>query len=147
MHDQWIHALRSWHPEMSGEKEELSYLAGQIKAWRRTLFISTNTPLRLGFRLEEPAEDDPSEEWYVRYLLNAVDDPSLFIEVADAWNPDKHTKSIIAKYQINLQEYLLTSLGHVSGLHSVLGESLKKPRPGGVSLDTRGAYMFVNEVA
>ncbi len=147
VHDQWIHALRTWNGAMSGETGELEYLAGQIKAWRRSISVSTGAPFRLTFRLEEPEEDDTTDQWYVRYLLNAADDPSLFIEVADAWDPGKQTKSIIAKRQTNIQEYLLTSLGHVSSLDPVLAESLKQPRPGGASLDTAGAYTFLTETA
>lgn len=147
VHDQWIHALRAWNTTMSGDTEDLEYLARQIKAWRRSISVSTRAPFRLSFRLEEPEDDDSPEQWYVRYLLYATDDPSLFIEVADAWDPDTQAKSILAKRQANMQEYLLISLGHVSGLHPVLEESLKQPRPGGADLDTAGAYTFLTETA
>ena len=147
MHDQWIHALRTWSPIMPGNVKDLKYLSGQIRAWHRSLSVSAKTPFRLSFRLEEPETGDPHEQWYVRYLLNATDDPSLFIEVADAWTPNKQTKSIFAKYHINIQEYLLTSLGYVSGLHPVLEESLKRSRPGGANLDTTDAYTFLTEIA
>ena len=147
VHDQWIHALHTWDGAMAGDTETLEYLAGQIKAWRRSISVSTSAPFRLSFRLEEPEGDENTGHWYVRYLLNAADDPSLFIEVADAWNPGKQTKSIFAKRQANIQEYLLTSLGHVSSLHLLLEESLKQPRPGGATLDTEGAYIFLTETA
>ena len=89
---------------MSGDSEELEYLAQQIKSWQRPLSVTAKTPFRLCFRLEEP-EDDLNEQWFVRYLLNATDDPSLYIEVADAWVPNQQTKSIFAKYHVNIQEY------------------------------------------
>jgi len=147
LHDQWIFALREWDSTVSGDSKDVEFLAKQIKSWRRSLSLTSSAPFRLCFRLEEPDDDTSDPQWYVRYLLNAVDDPSLFVEVADAWEPNNQTKSIFAKYQINIHEFLLTSLGHVSGLHSVLGESLKASRPGGVHLDTQGAYIFLNEIA
>lgn len=147
MHDQWIHALRAWNATMSGDSKSLKFLSGQIKAWRRSISISIRTPFRLSFRLEEPEDDDIPGQWYVRYLLNAADDPSLFIEVADAWVPDKQTKELFLKYGANVQEYLLTSLGHVSGLHPILEDSLKQPRPGGARLNTEGADTFLKETA
>ena len=148
MHDQWIHALRTWNPVISGNDEDMEYLAGQINAWQQSISISTRTPFQLSFRLEEPPEDeDASAQWYVRYLLHAADDPSLVIEVADAWAPDKQTRSVFEKYRENIQEYLLISLGHVSGLHPLLEESLKQPRPGGASLNAEGAYIFLSEIA
>ncbi len=145
VHDQWIHALRSWNADMSGEEQDLEFLDRQIQGWRRSISISSQTPFRLSFRLEEPEDD--SEQWYVRYLLNAVDDPSLYIEIADAWVPDKETKSIFSKYGANMQEYLLTSLGHVSSLDPVLESSLKQPRPGGARLDHSGAHLFLTETS
>ncbi len=146
LHDQWIHALCSWNSTMSGDSEELEYLAQQIKSWQRPLSVTAKTPFRLCFRLEEP-EDDLNEQWFVRYLLNATDDPSLYIEVADAWVPNQQTKSIFAKYHANIQEYLLLTLGHVSTVHPIFAESLKTNCPGGADLDTRGAYTFLNETA
>ena len=147
VHDQWIRALRIWDGAMSGNTEELANLAGQVKAWRHSISVSTSAPFRLSFRLEEPEEGDSTDQWYARYLLNATDDPSLFIEVADAWNPEKQIKAILSKRQANIQEYLLISLGHASSLDPVLEESLKKPRPGGASLDTVAAYTFLTETA
>ena len=146
IHDQWIHALCSWNPTMSGDSVELEYLAQQIKSWQRPLSVTAKTPFRLCFRLEEP-EDDSNEQWFVRYLLNATDDPSLYIEVGDAWVPDPQTKSIFAKYHANIQEYLLLTLGHVSTVHPIFSESLKTNCPGGADLDTKGAYTFLNETA
>ncbi len=145
IHDQWVYALRDWNSSMSGDFGDLENFSEQVKIWRRALSMSTHASFRLCFRLEEPEEDD--QQWYVRYLLNAIDDPSLFIEVADAWEPKKQTQSIFSKYRINIHEFLLTSLGHVSSLHEVLAESLKASRPGGVELDTQGAYTFLNEIA
>jgi len=155
LHDQWLHALRAWDATMDGDVAELAHLAEQIKAWRRPISISTETPFRLSFRLEEPDRADASEEsiqtdpgsWYVRYLLQATDDPSLLVEVADAWEPGKQTAKLFAKHRLNVQMYLLASLGQATSLYPLLEESLKTPNPGGFELDTAGAFTFLTETA
>jgi SNF2 family DNA or RNA helicase len=155
MHDHWLYALRTPDGAMEGEKAELARLAEQIRAWRRPISISTETPFRLSFRLEEPDAantDEPSTQtdpgfWHVRYLLQATDDPSLLVEVADSWAPGKQTASLFAGHKFNVQVYLLASLGQAMSLYPILEESLKTPNPGGFELETSGAYTFLTETA
>ncbi len=155
VHDQWLDALRSWDATMDGDAAELAHLAEQIKAWRRPISISTETPFRLSFRLEEPDLVEASDRsiptdpgaWYVRYLLQATDDPSLLVEVADAWEPGKQTARLFAKRRLNVQMYLLAALGQATSLYPTLEESLKTPKPGGFELGTKGAYTFLTETA
>ncbi|WP_456429845.1 DEAD/DEAH box helicase [Rhodocaloribacter sp.] len=155
VHDQWLHALRTWDAAMDGDVADLAHLAGQIEAWRRPVSVSSKTPFRLTFRLEEPEETEPAPAalvtdpgpWRVRYLLQATDDPSLFVEVAEAWEPGPQTASIFAKHRFNVQEYLLASLGRAASLYPAIEESLKQPRPGGFALDTGGAHTFLTETA
>src|SRR5205085_6081109 len=97
LHEQWFFALRSpGRGELTGSDAELAALAEQVIEWRRPVDVSTTTPFRLCFRLEEPPPDreaeskrrraKPVSSWYVRYLLQAVDDPSLLVPVAGIWS-------------------------------------------------------------
>src|SRR5262245_58685630 len=92
---------------MEGSAAEIAKLANQVREWRRPIMVASAAPFRLCFRLEEPeGEKEGRREgrtersrtvsrsldlsiapssWYVRYLLQAVDDPSLLLPVADAW--------------------------------------------------------------
>ncbi|HMB91091.1 MAG TPA: DEAD/DEAH box helicase, partial [Rhodothermales bacterium] len=155
MHDQWLHALRAPDAAMQGNKADLAHLAEQIQAWRRPLSISTETPFRLCFRLEEPDLAEASESsidtdpgpWYVRYLLQATGDPSLLVEVADAWAPGKQTAALFAQRRFNAHLYLLAALGQATSLYPALEASLKTPQPGGCKLDATSAYTFLTETA
>jgi hypothetical protein len=108
-HDRWLGGLLSDQSAMKGKNGELDDLRDQIREWRKPLDVAINAPFRLCFRLEEPAA--PKEEprnrrqqgrkgnkarareatrpgqrrWYVRYLLQGTDDPSLLVPTADAW--------------------------------------------------------------
>src|SRR5262249_18997520 len=115
VHDQWLHALRSSEAGMEGGTVELTDPAAPVPEWQRPIAISTATPFRLCFRLEEPEGDrngsgngpDGNGTWYVRYLLQAADDPSLLIQAQDAWNPRGSKATLLARGGFSVRAYLL----------------------------------------
>lgn len=158
LHDQWLNALRAMQSELSGKESELAQLAAQARDWRRPVEITTSSPFRLSFRLEEPVESkeeavSPSRRpvtaskngWHVRYLLQAADDPSLLIPVADAWK-GKQT-AILKRPNFNAREYLLSALGQAAGVSPHIESSLKSAAPAGYGLDAVGAFDFLQEKA
>ncbi len=88
----------------------------------------------------------PKGLWYVRYLLQSYEDPSLLIPVKEAWKPKKG--SPLKKYDAkNIRQFLLSSLGQAAGINAGIAFSLEAPNPSGYSLDTKDAYRFLNESA
>ncbi|MDD3581522.1 MAG: DEAD/DEAH box helicase [Desulfobacca sp.] len=154
-HDHWLHALQSPDGLMIGQPGELEELAAQIETWKRPMALTTTTPFRLCFRLEEPSEaearslqvDDAFDRWYVRLLLQAVDDPSLFIPTAEAWQAQGSTAALLCRDNFNVQEYLLFSLGQSARICPALTQSLKSTAPGGVEISTAEALEFLTEKA
>jgi SNF2 family DNA or RNA helicase len=155
VHDQWLHTLRSSAGDMAGDAAELAQLATQVREWQHPISIATATPFRLCFRLEEPEGDGDDADngrysggaWYVRYLLQAADDPSLLIQTQDAWNAKGSKASLLKRGGFNAREYLLSSLGQASGISPRVEASLKTAAPGGYDLDATGAYEFLSEKA
>ncbi len=144
VHDYWLHALRSADGVMEGAAKEMDALAGQVRDWRRPISVSAAAPFRLCFRLEEP---DKTPDWYVRYLLQAADDPSLLVPVADAWKPKGRVATALKRGQFEPREYLLSTLGQAAGLSPQIERSLKAAAPGGYELDATGAHEFLVEKA
>jgi SNF2 family DNA or RNA helicase len=151
LHDQWLCALQSPDGLMAGDPGALAQLQEQIQQWRRPVTLTTAAPFRLCFRLEEPeeeAESEPGEEsWFVRYLLQAADDPSLLIPVREAWNPQKRTAALLRLGEFHAKECLLVSLGQSARLYPDLAAGLKTTLPDGHPVDTRGAFAFLTEKA
>ena len=169
IHDLWLYALRSpdgvMNGVMKGDAEELAQLAEQIREWQRPISVSTSTPLRLCFRLEEPEDEEdngevwakeggaaekPNNLWYVRYLLQAAHDPSLLIPAEDAWNGEDQAvlKRVLPSHgRFDAREYLLLSLGQASGICPRIEASLKTLTPSGYELEAIGAYEFLTEKA
>ena len=150
-HDQWLYALRSPDGVMEGDEAELAQFAAQVHDWQRPIFISTATPFRLCFRLEEPDGNGEGRygrgSWNVRYLLQAADDPSLLIPAKGAWNAKGQKLSILKRGGFNAQEYLLSSLGQASGICPRIEASLRATAPEGYGLDSTGAYDFLTQKA
>src|SRR4029450_4778616 len=87
------------------------------------------------------------DTWYVRYLLQAADDPSLLIPARDAWNGKRNNTLPLTRNGFNAREYLLSSLGQAAGICPRIETSLKTAAPGGYELDATGAYEFLTERA
>lgn len=159
IHDQWLHALHSPSGNMIGDTRELAQFAEQVHTWQRPLSISTSSPFRLCFRLEEPEESKDirvknvhltsgnSTDWYIRYILQSVHDPSLIIPTKDLWSVKKIDSAIFKNGNFNIQEYMLSSLGQASGLCPHIETSLKTSAPTGYQLDTNSAFEFLTEKA
>jgi len=160
LHDQWLNALRTLKSELSSKESELERLAAQARDWRRPVEITTSSAFRLSFRLEEPEESNeelplsrrrsvapPQNGWHVRYLLQAADDPSLLIPVADAWNAKGKQAAILKRPNFNAREYMLSALGQAASADAHIERSLKSAAPAGYDLDAAGAFQFLQEKA
>jgi SNF2 family DNA or RNA helicase len=160
LHDQWLSSLRTMQSELQGKAPELEQLAAQSRDWRRPIEITASSAFRLCFRLEEPEESKeeldsssrrpvaPSKNgWYVRYLLQAADDPSLMVPVADAWNARGKSAAVLNRKNFNAREYLLSALGQATSASPHIEQSLKSAAPAGYGLDAAGAFDFLQEKA
>ena len=156
VHDSWLHALMSKDGAVAGDASDVSQLAAQVREWRRPIAVSAASPFRLCFRLEEPedvaeideADDKSSDDaWYVRYLLQPHDDPSLLIPVEEAWKVGGQKLAPLTPNGSNVREFLLSSLGQASGISPSITVSLDNARPAGYSLDAARAHEFLTEEA
>ncbi|MFN0121346.1 MAG: DEAD/DEAH box helicase [Blastocatellia bacterium] len=156
LHDQWMHALRAPDTRLSGTDAELRQLLEQTHAWRRPVTVASTSPFRLCFRLEEPVERETTAKstraatsgaWHVRYLLQAVDDPSLLVAAADAWNPKGQKGAVLKRNGFNVRAYMLSALGQAAGISAPIEKSLKTAAPAGYDLATPGAHEFLTQAA
>ena len=153
VHDQWLHALRSSDGLMEGDAKDLNGLAEQVREWRRPITVASTAPFRLCFRLEEPPPPDgadivaPPGTWHLRYLLQANDDPSLLVPVADAWKEKSGKASLLRRGSFNAREYLLSALGQAASIDADIERSLKKADPAGIDLNVSAAHAFLTERA
>jgi SNF2 Helicase protein/SNF2-related domain len=166
LHDYWFHALRTPDGHMTGDERELMQLAEQIREWRRPIAVTAAAPVKLCFRLEEPAEpetEDPGKKgqvpndclavepqtgpWRVSYLLQPADDPSLLVEACEVWKKRSEKAELVERPGFRLKEYLLSALGQAAGLCPRIEASLGCASPSGYELDAEGAHEFLMQKA
>ena len=138
-HDSWVIALCSPDGVVDGGKSDLSRLAEQVREWRRPIEVESNSQFRLCFRLEEPEDVGAGDEaraggsdhsWYVRYLLQPYDDPSLLIPVEDVWNGRFGGMELFGDGAAGAREFLLSGLGQASGLCAGVAAGLREASHG-----------------
>ena len=165
LHDQWIHALLADDDRLDGQSEELEQLAEQVDRWRRPILVAAAAPLRLCFRLEEPVPDHRAgdeaspaggptparDDWTVRYLVQAADDPSLIVPVSGLWRPGSRETALLERVRkargFQPREFLLEALGRAARVDPQVEASLKAKTPGDYQVDARGAFDFLSQKA
>lgn len=141
-HDAWLHGLRTQHSVLA-DPEGAGELASCIGEWQRTVAVAHDSPFRLCFRLEEPGPKSPGRRWFVRYLVQSRSDPSLVVPADEAGDE----AGALGKHGPRAKEFLLTALGHVSGIVEGMSGKLDKHGTAGYSTDVDGAYKFLIQEA
>ncbi len=160
-HDAWLSALRSPDGGVEWPAADLRQLAAEVDSWRAPIAVSEHSPYRLCFRLEEPAavpdggddagaaaegeEGAPEHGWYLRYLLQPHDDPSLLVPVDEVWSG--RIPKLPGRSGDGLHEFLIASLGQAAGLCPAVLAGLEDTAPAGCRLDADGAHAFLTRDA
>ncbi|MFH0822469.1 MAG: DEAD/DEAH box helicase, partial [Pseudomonadota bacterium] len=156
VHDAWMYALKAPDNRIAADGGQLAGLVRQVRDWSRPIAVTASYPFRLCFRLEEPGTEVVKKgkrqefvhtSWYVRYLMQPLDDLSLLIPVEDAWNPGPAVTTALKTAPTRIREFLLTALGQASAVCPSVASSLEASNPGGYSADVQGAHDFLRERA
>ena len=141
----WIKALFSENAIVKLSQAQAQNLAASHKAWMRNLHVAGDAAFRIAFRLEAPALQQ--QPWYLHYLIQAKDDPSLLIPADEVWKKTRGVLTHLGHRFEQPQEKLLAGLGYAARLFPPVTESLKSKRPTELTIDTSGAYTFLRETA
>ncbi len=151
VHDAWLQGLKSADGAVRGAPEQLGQLRAQVAEWQRPIALTSSAPFRVCFRLEEPPppgdESDvaPTQQdgWYLRYLLQSHEDPSLLPPASAVWKTGRQRVRELERDGFNAREFLLASPGQASGVCAGVADSLQRKRPTGRKLDVATAYQFL----
>jgi superfamily II DNA or RNA helicase len=126
-HDRWLDALGNVDAEVLTDRAFREH----VEAWVRDATIDDDAGHRLCFRLEEPT--DERQSWFVRFLLQAHDDPSLLVDVETAWK------------NVALRSTFLGAIGRAARTLPAIDAALRERRPIGYELDDSAAYAFLRD--
>lgn len=141
VHDSWLHGLMA-DDGMLDDPGEVEKLAQDVREWQRPVAVAHDSPFRLCFRLEEPGPRARGRAWFVRCLVQSRSDPSLVIHAGSAGRKN----GPLGKDGMRAKEFLLTSVGQVSGVVEGMSERLGEGLDGYFT-DARGAHRFLSEEA
>ncbi|MGE5654816.1 MAG: DEAD/DEAH box helicase, partial [Bacillota bacterium] len=164
VHDVWLTLLATPLPFFQSTKEKepvLDELMSDVHEWHRKVTRLASSPFRLCFQLKEPVADNHDDgdtgldaqakavdkPWLVSFLLQAKDDPSLLLPVAEIWQGSAQIKKLFASVGVSAPELLLASLGQAASLCPQVEESLRGRTPTGFDLTTDQAYHFLQNTA
>ena len=146
----WYEALM--HDKLNSRMEyhlEDPNLVESMTAWFSPVNESSaanDVDARTGFWLEAPTEETQNL-WFLRYVLVAVEDPSLAIPAGVVFSIGTERLRVGQHSFEHPQEQLLTDLGKAAQYFEPLQKSLEQSKPEGVFLDVRQAWSFISEVS
>lgn len=102
------------------------------------------------FQLELPGSSPESSEypdaWYLRYLLQANDDPSILLDAAKIWSAKTNVIEHEGRIFGQPHETLLEALAETSRQFPPIARSLTSAKPRGVLLTTEEAWTFISSI-
>ena len=156
--ERWLAALFDADPTVHLSPAQMKVLANSHRAWLRNLHIAGDAAFRIAFRLEAPGQQAESgttsdrpvvaaDGWYLHFLLQARDDPSLLVPSEVVWQSRGSVLNRLGRRFEQPQERLLAGLGYAGRLYPPLSAGLTSACPTGAALDTQQAYTFLRETA
>jgi hypothetical protein len=146
----WMEALKA-DPVLQGDAAELGTFYKDFHDWVRAAPSADAGTFRVCFRLDPPAATEEAmpaaDAWRLRYLLQAVDDPSLLVPADEVWRQRGSTARFLQRRIEGPHERLLAGLGGASRVFPPIEESLHTARPDACALSTTEAYDFLREKA
>ncbi|MBP1465962.1 DEAD/DEAH box helicase [Candidatus Chloroploca sp. M-50] len=119
-----------------------------LKAWQEWVgpeHVAGDEIFRITFRLEPPA--DPVAPWSLKYLLQAVDDPSLLVSATQIWRERGQEFTFLDRRFAQPQERLLRGLGFAARFVPAIERSLHSKAPEAASLTINEAFAFLKDAA
>jgi SNF2 family DNA or RNA helicase len=162
--DATVAAVGRWQPQTGAagaawlaglfSDERLVDLKGRAAAelfqawqtWFEQDHVAGDEQFRITFRLEEPGDAPPEQaHWTLRYLLQAIDDPSLLVPAGQLWQERGAMFAYLDRRFAHPQERLLRGLGFAARLVGAIERSLRTRTPEHATLSTEEAFGFLSE--
>lgn len=138
----WLAVLTTSDSRFDAEPDDLDRLEASLRPWSE-VGVGRAGPAHATFRLTEADPEDADSGWYLEFLLQSTEDPSLMVPAAQAWAGE----TALRRWLDRPQELLLGELGRASRVYPELGPGLRRAQPCGLELDAHGAFHFLSTAA
>jgi len=143
--EQWLGALTGPRAPFAAGEAELDAMEGALGSWARGVQPVAPDGVRTCFSLVPPDDGAADAPWRLDFLLQSVEDPSLFVMADEVWST--RGPLTVLRQVADPQERLLTDLGRALRVFPPLEPALRSARPEGLRMDAEAAYSFLREGA
>lgn len=138
--ERWQTALSAPEAKFASDGFAERGLVEEIARWSEAA-LGSRERLRACFRFEPPEVD--GQPFYLRFLLQAPDDPSLLIDAAEVWSTSGRSLEKLGRAFRDPQESLLEALARAARLYPPLSRALEDARPEALPMDATTAWSFL----
>ncbi len=148
----WRYALTAADPSFESAGLIEQPLADELDRWAAPVSpkAQTGTAFVVSYQLERPGQAPETAEypdaWYLRYMLQANDDPTVLIAAQDVWDAGGRTLTVGGRTFVHGNEALLESLAEIANFFGPCARSLYQTKPVGTPLTTEEAWDFISRV-
>lgn len=148
----WRYALTAADPTFESAGLVERRLPDEIARWASPVRpkVMAGTPYAVTYQLELPGSSPETREvpdtWFLRYRLQANDDPNVLVDADRIWASDDACIEVGERMFLNPHEVLLESLAETARLFAPVARSLHTAMPAGTLLTTEEAWDFIAEV-
>jgi SNF2 family DNA or RNA helicase len=141
----WLSAMLAPDPTLALYGRGAEELYQEWQTWAGQEEVAGDSNFRITFRLEPP--EDGSEQWVLAYFLQAADDPSLLVPVAQLWRERGQEFRYLDRRFERPQERLLKGLAFAARLVPPIDRSLRERAPERATMNVTEAFAFLKEAA
>ena len=141
----WLTALLGPDPLLALQGRPAEELFTAWQTWADQEHVAGDESFRITFRLDAPSDEQAA--WALSYLLQATDDPSLLVPVAQIWRERGQLFHYLDRRFAHPQERMLRGLGFAARLCPPIERSLLDKAPDRATLSTDEAFAFLKEAA
>ena len=136
-----------WVESLSNNNNLVSYSRSlaimKINEWTQKIYKRTESPLRMGFRIYPPEDDET--EWKLEIIVQNKHDPDFIVQLGEIMNHKSSPASSIKKFTEFPEEFVLESIGIASMIFPPLKRWYKESFPSIIYLSPEEAYNMLKE--
>lgn len=148
----WRYSLTASDPafEYAGLVEQP--LIDEVQRWAAPVRpkVLTGTAYSIAYQLEPPGSSPEASEhvdaWYLRFLLQANDDPNVLVDARSVWEGRSARVVVGDRVFVHPHETLLESLSETARLYGPVARALRSERPAGALVTTEEAWDFIGHI-
>lgn len=146
MASKWMDSLQTGK-DLQLHYSEVNDLKSAVDHWKAGADPGGKRAFRTCFVLDPPTEGDRAGPWYLKYYIQASDDPSLLVPAEKIWGESGKTLNYLNRKFENPQDRLLEDLGKASRIFPQMERSLESAKPASAAINAGDAYTFLKEAA